>query len=301
MHARGSWLPVPEDPATVLLQRRAEWRRHGPRVVRSAAFAEPLALPHGGWFARLAAAASGEEVDIAISQEESSEPTKKAREQLVAYLSRLAEVAACEGCRERSRCTDLAPLAARPAMGYAKQLELDELFPSLRYVSLRLEEALGRGHPHAYVWAGPAGSVTGMHNDDEDGALLNLAGRKRVRLFPPAAVNGLYRNSKYDSGTTCCDVDTDEPERFPLLATVQQMGWEVVLGPGDLLHIPKFYFHEVRSLEATVSVNFWSSGHLQDWTRGAVRRLFFRLHCMGMYRRGNCVCHSHEAAPRARL
>lgn len=266
-------------------------------MLRGAAFAEPLNFPRDGcWFARLTSAASSSEVDIAVSQEESSEPTEKVRRPLGAYLSRLAEAAACEGrTAQSSRGNHTAH------DGYAKQLELDELFPSLRYMSQRLEDVLGNGHPHAYIWAGPAGSVTGMHSDDEDGALLNLAGLKRVRLFPPEASHGLYRNSKFDSGTACCDVDTDDPERFPFLARVKQMGLEVLLRPGDLLHIPRFHFHEVRTLEAAVSVNFWSSGLLEDWTRGVARRLLFSLHCAGLYRRGNCVCHSHEAAPRARL
>lgn len=271
-------------------------------MLRGAAFEEPLSFPREGcWFTTLREAASSDEVDVAVSQEESSEPTKKIRQNLGAYLSRLAEVAARECRRSRGSCADHVPFSAQPAIGYAKQLELDELFPSLRYMSRRLEDTLGNGHPHAYIWAGPTGSVTGMHSDDEDGALLNLAGCKRVRLFPPAASHGLYRNSKFDSGTECCDVDTDDPEGFPLLASVRQMGWEVMLGPGDLLHIPRFHFHEVRTLQAAVSVNFWSSGFREDLTRGVARRLLFRLHCMGLYRRGNCVCHSHSAAPRARL
>jgi hypothetical protein len=38
---------------------------------------------------------------------------------------------------------------------------------------------------------------------------------------------------------------------------------EVVLGPGDAMYLPSRWWHQVRSLDLSLSVNFW-------WADGAV-------------------------------
>ena len=58
-----------------------------------------------------------------------------------------------------------------------------------------------------YCWMGPPGAVTGLHNDDENNVLAQIYGTKRVLLFEPEQAPYLYVNTKYDSGTQCCDVD----------------------------------------------------------------------------------------------
>lgn len=55
-------------------------------------------------------------------------------------------------------------------------------------------------------------------------------------------------------------VDFDRPDytRFPKLADAR--GQEAVVGPGDVLYIPIYWWHHVESLMRggyTVSVNFW--------------------------------------------
>ena len=46
----------------------------------------------------------------------------------------------------------------------------------------------------------------------EDNFLVQCHGTKRVCLFPPECHGQLYVNTKYDSGTRCCDVDVFNPE-----------------------------------------------------------------------------------------
>ena len=58
-----------------------------------------------------------------------------------------------------------------------------------------------------FLWIGGYGSMTGMHNDDENNVLCQIYGNKTVYLYPPSAREYLYVNSMYDSGTECCDVD----------------------------------------------------------------------------------------------
>ena len=44
-------------------------------------------------------------------------------------------------------------------------------------------------------------------------------------------------------------------ERFPAVRQAEYT--EAVLGPGDALFIPHGHWHYVRSLETSLSVNFW--------------------------------------------
>lgn len=55
-------------------------------------------------------------------------------------------------------------------------------------------------------------------------------------------------------------MDFDDPDltKFPKFANA--MAQEAIVGPGDVLFIPNYWFHHVESLQNggyTVSVNFW--------------------------------------------
>jgi ribosomal protein L16 Arg81 hydroxylase len=76
----------------------------------------------------------------------------------------------------------------------------------------------------------------------------------------------VYPNSFFDGVPNGCRVDVDHPDhaRFPRLREAEMFVAE--LGPGDVIYIPRGWWHHVRTLELSISVNFW-------WARG-VRRLF---------------------------
>jgi ribosomal protein L16 Arg81 hydroxylase len=53
-------------------------------------------------------------------------------------------------------------------------------------------------------------------------------------------------------------VDVEAPdaaEHFPAFANAKP--FDTVLGPGDVLFIPRGWWHYVRSLTPSFSVNFW--------------------------------------------
>lgn len=271
---------VPEQP--VWPQKGASaWQN--PFVLRGGGWVSPLALEQGNWFAMLADSFNDDSpIDIAMSNEEASGPTQKIHLPLAEYIANL----------NGADNNDNPPLSgvAQAAQGYAKALESTR-FPALQHVHRRINAAFGQGVSHSYFWVGPRGARTGMHWDDEDNVLITLAGQKRVRLFPLHGRAGLYPNDKYDSGTETCDVNTDNPDQYPLLDGVHHLGRETILGAGDLLYIPKFHYHEVVTLETSVAVNFFTSTRSEDWTRGFMRRGLHRLHCWGLYRNSKCTCH----------
>lgn len=90
------------------------------------------------------------------------------------------------------------------------------------------------------LWLGPAGTHTRPHYDPHHVVLIQVQGRKRVRLAPPpppeaaAGFDGWYL-------------------RGPL-AALEPL--EVVLGPGDALFLPAAWLHEVHALEPSITLSW---------------------------------------------
>jgi len=137
--------------------------------------------------------------------------------------------------------------------------------------------------------------VTGLHNDDEQNVLMQLAGSKHVLLYPPRDGPLLYMNDRYDKGTVCCSADPlapDAMQRWPLLR--QATRWEVTLQPGEQLFIPRYWWHRVACVSESVSVNAFGSTALELVREGAVRSVMDLAHQLGWWR-GNCVCCDDES------
>lgn len=107
------------------------------------------------------------------------------------------------------------------------------------------------------LWIGSAGNVTKAHFDTEDNFLVQVRGRKRLLLFPSTEWRRLYPSSPLSIRPNFSQVDFSKPDaaRFPKFqeATV----YEAELGPGEMLYLPIYWFHEVYTLEGGISVNFW--------------------------------------------
>lgn len=226
----------------------------------------------------------GLKVNVAMNIEERSGQTCK---RLVGFRDYVEKLAAL-------------PLEATSAdLGYLKQLPCghvvhNELSTLLDRVLVLFPRALA---PTAFLWAGPAGCCTGLHSDDEHNFLVQLHGHKRVTLVPARHRAALYVNSKYDSGTECCDVDCEHPDlqRHPMFQRVieDHALMTASLRPGDVLFIPRWCFHQVTSETVSVSVNVFVSD-VTAWCREGLPRAFFSiLHSMGLYKRRNCVCCGH--------
>ena len=109
---------------------------------------------------------------------------------------------------------------------------------------------------------------------------MQLHGRKYVRLYDPQQTKHLYRipaqregepggdgsqRTGGKSGGTAAQGNLSRlgraveergvEERFPAVRQAEYT--EAVLGPGDALFIPHGHWHYVRSLETSLSVNFW--------------------------------------------
>jgi hypothetical protein len=166
----------------------------------------------------------------------------------------------------------------------AEDLKFEECFPDDTY------------YKHQYLWVGNSQAVTGLHNDDEDNVVAQVYGHKRFVLYPPKQGENLYPNDKYDIGTVCCDVDPERPnyQLYPSSKIANDKAFVVTLEPGDLLVIPKYWWHQVRSLDNSISVNCFASTTLEK-VRGEISRGFYEfLHHGCGYHMHQCVCHNAE-------
>ncbi|HEY0021488.1 MAG TPA: cupin-like domain-containing protein [Longimicrobium sp.] len=182
---------------------------------------------------------------------------------------------------------------AAAAPGRVPYLSLFDIFTVLPQLVNDVDFSLLRRHTvlnRVFAWLGPAGTVSGFHQDWMDNVLAQVLGRKRVLLAAPDQSPMLYPSEKYEYRCTLASVDPDswDPARHPRFARARLH--EVVLHPGEMLFIPRGWWHRVQSLDASISVN--NFGHRLRhlllsqpvwWARDV-------LHERGMYGRA-CTCH----------
>lgn len=108
-------------------------------------------------------------------------------------------------------------------------------------------------------WLSAPGTVSVLHTDLPDNLFAQIVGQKRVMLFPPRDEFRLYREPLWSTVPMCSRVDPEVPDyqRFPRLRGAHPRS--LLLGPGDLLYIPRRWWHHVRTLETSISVSYWWS------------------------------------------
>eukprot|EP00164_Ancoracysta_twista_P007385 GFYU01010473.1.p1 GENE.GFYU01010473.1~~GFYU01010473.1.p1 ORF type:complete len:446 (-),score=56.51 GFYU01010473.1:159-1496(-) len=195
--------------------------------------------------------------------------------------------------------------ASQPSVewrAYLKQFNIGGLMPELSS-HLVLEGPEGPFNENTVgkvnFWMGPAGATTGLHNDDENNVVVQIMGEKQLVLIPPSQGHLLYPNDKYDSGTICCDADPSNPDlkRHPLYSMATP--FVVVLQPGDMLFLPKNWYHHVTSLSESISINYFVSTPWELVTEGSWRVVRHLLHKVGLLPTRRCVCHVARGAHNA--
>lgn len=156
----------------------------------------------------------------------------------------------------RSYLTELADGKPR---GYLAGAELLRAVPSLRadlgFPDMGLFSA-------DVIWIGPAGTSTPVHYDMATNLYAQLVGRKRWRLWRPERAlkprfGGLggFAMSKLDAGRG--PEGAGEPDQ------------DLILDAGDVLILPRGWWHRVDTLTDAIAVNRW-------WRFPALGRLLHR-------------------------
>ena len=93
------------------------------------------------------------------------------------------------------------------------------------------------------------------HYDIMDNILMHLVGRKRVVLYPPSDALNLYL---IGDKSEVVDMDNPDYEKYPKFRNATK--YECILEPGDVLFIPAMWFHNITTLDFSISVNvFWKN------------------------------------------
>lgn len=102
------------------------------------------------------------------------------------------------------------------------------------------------------LWIGPQGTQTPLHHDNTNIIFCQVVGRKEFHLVSPLETTLLkWATRTYYNKANLNPVDF---EQFPELADVQIQ--KLILEPGDALFIPVGWWHQVRSLDFSISLSF---------------------------------------------
>jgi Family of unknown function (DUF6065)/Cupin-like domain len=108
--------------------------------------------------------------------------------------------------------------------------------------------------PHGMPWIGPAGTVTSLHHDLTNNFIAQVVGRKRLTVLPAAEVGRLYNERHVFSRITDLDAPDIDLTLYPRLVGAKL--YEVMLEPGEILFMPLAWWHQVKSLDFSVTVTY---------------------------------------------
>lgn len=242
-------------------------RHRRPSVARARAADWPAVQKWS--LAHLATLAPSMPVELVVGNREAG-PTEFATSTLGEYLTLLSR---------RPETAERLP--------YLKEFDLLGRCPQLK-ADLRPKELLPKGAlSSSRVWIGPTGARTGLHYDLLDNVAVQITGHKRFLLAAPGTVERAgHLSGKYDSWARLSAVAVME------LAGEGAGGFFVVdLEPGDVLHVPARWWHEVVNLSPSVLLSGFYGPVARVLPRWAWVKTRDVLHRTRVLRAQECTCH----------
>jgi lysine-specific demethylase 8 len=134
------------------------------------------------------------------------------------------------------------------------------LFEQIRPLSSDIEEpmyGLAFGNlVSRNAWFGPKGTVSPLHTDPYDNLLVQVVGEKYVRLYSNSENERLYPQTSGLLTNTSQIRDLENvSDEFPEFKNAKYV--ECTLQPGEILFIPKLFWHYVESQSVSFSVSYW--------------------------------------------
>ncbi|XP_050404948.1 HSPB1-associated protein 1 [Patella vulgata] len=109
------------------------------------------------------------------------------------------------------------------------------------------------------IWIGSEGAFTPCHYDTYGFNLVaQIYGSKRWYLFPPSATKYMYATRiPYEESSVFSEINIKQPDILYYTEFQKSQPYIVTLEPGQVLYVPKHWWHYVECLNTTVSINTW--------------------------------------------
>lgn len=106
----------------------------------------------------------------------------------------------------------------------------------------------------SHFFVGSAGQTTRLHCELTGNLFINVVGQKRWRIYSAEFNPCLYSPVNRGPGVFGSPIDPNaiDCEAYPLARYAK--GYDVTLEPGDVLHVPPFYWHHVDTLTDSISL-----------------------------------------------
>lgn len=147
-----------------------------------------------------------------------------------------------------------AMLTASPQTpSYLAYTRAQDIFPATDYDYSSLLGGLDT-EPDTRAWIGSAGTRSMLHSDLKDNIFCQIWGSKHVVLIPWSDSQAIYPfpDNIVNSQLDLAEVDL---RRHPRLCEATL--YAGTLEPGDVLFIPRGWWHDIRSQTPSVSLNHW--------------------------------------------
>lgn len=135
--------------------------------------------------------------------------------------------------------------------GYLAQLHIATHVPTLAHELTYPPYWWSRRLTNLFLWMGPSGTRTILHCDFQDNLIAQIVGRKRFVLFSPRSTARIVPRGQKTFGSWTAYRNFDDP--IP-----QDPDLDFVLEAGEMLYLPPHWWHEVVSLEPSITSSlFW--------------------------------------------
>ena len=109
------------------------------------------------------------------------------------------------------------------------------------------------------IYVGPDGAFSPIHYDDALNFSAQVVGTKRWVFYAPDQTDLLYRYPWHHVLGHFSEINTVQKladyRTFPLFERAES--WEAIVEPGDLIHVPRGWWHHVISQGPTISLHFF--------------------------------------------
>jgi lysine-specific demethylase 8 len=114
-------------------------------------------------------------------------------------------------------------------------------------------------------WFAPPDIGGPLHRDLPDNLYAQVSGRKRWTLLDRRESRNVYSYPPWSGTPNYSKASGERPDyaRFPRLRQLTR--WTAELSPGEMLYIPRRWWHEARSLDVSISMNFWWAERATLW------------------------------------